>query len=76
MLRKIISEQTKRHICDCETLGVKRVNNYFNDEAVIYCSGVFRIPLYDEAFIKDVEKLLQHIVCNLDDSIKNMYKED
>lgn len=76
MLRSIISEKvtTEKHFCDAEILRVERIENPCAFEAKIYCNAVFKIPLGDEKYINDVEKLLQNIIYNLDDRIKDIYK--
>lgn len=76
MLRTIISEEVvkEKHYCNAEILRVERLDNPCAFEAKICCNAIFSIPLEDEKYIKDVEKLLQTIICNLDDRIKDIYK--
>lgn len=76
MLRTIISEEVlkEKHTCNAEILRVERLDNACAFEAKIYCNAIFSFPLEDAKYINDVEKLLQNIIYNLDDRIKDIYK--
>lgn len=76
MVRSIISEKAtaEKHFCDAEVLRVERIENPCAFKARIYCNAVFAIPLEDKKYINDIEKLLQNIIYNLDDRIKDIYK--
>lgn len=76
MIRSIISEEVvkEKHKCVAEVMRVERVDNFCACETKIYCNAVFSFPLDEGKYINDVEKLLQHIIYNLDDRIIDIYK--